>query len=260
MPLRLSIEFMVTKIVWKQEPDKLPKHQFALAAFPGVGNVGKLLVDGVVEGLDSTLLANIYHPDMPPQAKIVDGILTPPHLSIHSVNLVDQHILVIGGEGQPLSTTGQYEVAETILDNATKLGCEYTLVLAGLASEPTCEDVFAICADMELKEIIEKEGGEVSADKPAGGVIGLAGLIASMGPVHGISSGCIVAATIGSSVDTLAAERMRVSLQDWLGVKIPIPIATTEQIADKIEKLMDDYPDAQFPLELEDDNASSLYA
>ena len=44
---------MVTKIVWECELDQAPKHRYTFAAFPGVGNVGKLLVDGLVDGLES---------------------------------------------------------------------------------------------------------------------------------------------------------------------------------------------------------------
>ena len=41
---------------------------------------------------------------------------------------------------------------------------------------------------------------------------------------------------------------------------MPIPIATTEEIADRIERLIGDYPETQFSLDLEDDKASTLYA
>ena len=251
---------MVTKIVWECELDQAPKHRYTFAAFPGVGNVGKLLVDGLVDGLESTPIAKMYHPDMPPQANLIDGLLTPPHLSVNSVNLGEENVLVISGEGQPLTPSGQYEMAESILTMVSEFGCKYALVLAGLSSEPNCEDVFAICADSEMIDLFESGGGEIATEKPSGGVIGLAGLIASMGPIHEVSSGCVVAATIGSSVDIHAAERLRLALQNWLGIKMPIPIATTEEIADRIERLIGDYPETQFSLDLEDDKASTLYA
>jgi proteasome assembly chaperone (PAC2) family protein len=251
---------MVGKIVWDSKRETLPKHRFAFAAFPGVGNVGKLLVDGLADGLDSEKIASLFHPDMPPQANLIDGLLTPPHLSMYSIDLGKEKILTITGEAQPLSTSGQYEMAETILATVADLGCEFLLVLAGLSSEPTCEDVFAICADLKSKELFSKGGGDIATDKPAGGVIGLAGLLASMGPVNGISSGCVVAATIGSSVDIHAGERLRLALQKWLNLKLPIPIATTEAIAERIESLVEKYPDAEMPNDFLSEEPSTLYA
>ena len=259
---------MVTKIVWRDalgdrlvnRPDHLAKHRLAFAAFPGVGNVGKLLTDGLVDGLESTLVAELFHPDLPPQAKMTDGLLTPPHLTLHSINLGNESILVISGEAQPISPSGQFEMAETILATVAELGCEYMVVLAGLSSEPTCEEVYVICADDNIKELFKNGGGEIAVDKPSGGVIGMAGLLASMGPVNAISSGCVVAATIGSSADIHAAERLRLALQNWLDLVMPIPIATTEAIADRIENLIGKYPDAEMPSEFIEEDPSSLYA
>ena len=270
---------MVTRIVWRDaqgerlvsrtgdrpsEPghpsNHLGKHRMAFAAFPGVGNVGKLLIDGLVAGLDSTLVAELFHPDLPPQTKMVDGLLTPPHLTLHSINLGVESILVISGEAQPISPSGQFEMAETILATVGESGCEYMVVLAGLSSEPTCEEVYAICADDKIKELFADGGGDIAVDKPSGGVIGLAGLLASLGPVNGISSGCVVAATIGSSADIHAAERLRLALQKWLDLDIPIPIATTAAIADRIESLIGKYPDAEMPSEFIEEDPSSLYA
>lgn len=251
---------MAVHIDWISGEEVLPQHRFLLAALPGVGNVGKLLVDGLIGGLESKLILRLLHPDMPPQANMVKGRLTPPHLALYDIALAGEHLLVITGEGQPLTPGGQFEMATTILELAATSGCELVMVLAGLASEPACEDVFAVCADDGAAEMLAAGGAEISADRPAGGVIGLAGLLASLGPVQGISSGCAVAATIGSSVDIHAAERLRLSLQKWLGLKLPIPIATTEEIADKIEALMAEHPNAQLPAEMQDDNHSSLYA
>ncbi len=271
---------MVTKIVWRDtqgerlvsrtgelpsdQPEHklnhLGKHRMAFAAFPGVGNVGKLLTDGLVDGLDSTLVAELFHPEMPPQAKMTGGLLTPPHLTMHSISLGEENILVISGEAQPISPCGQFEMAEMILTTVAELGCEYMIVLAGLSSEPTCEEVYAICADDNIKALFADGGGEIAVDRPSGGVIGLAGLLASLGPVNAISSGCVVAATIGSSADIHAAERLRLALQKWLGLALPIPIATTEAIADRIESLIDKYPDAEMPSEFLEEDPSSLYA
>ena len=46
--------------------DGLPQHAALLEAVPGVGNVGKLVVDALVKKHPSTLIARILHPEMPP--------------------------------------------------------------------------------------------------------------------------------------------------------------------------------------------------
>ncbi|MBT3971825.1 MAG: hypothetical protein HOE92_06375 [Euryarchaeota archaeon] len=251
---------MTTKIDWLAGKKELPAHDLFLAALPGVGNVGKLVVDGLAKSPDAKLVARVLHPDMPPQALLTDSRLTPPHLALHLLKLNEKTILLLSGEVQPLSPRGQFEVASELLLQAAKSGCEHVFVLAGLSSEPGVEEVFAICADDAAEEMLSSGGATISTDRPEGGVIGLAGLLSSLGPVYGVSSGCIISTSIGNSVDIHSAERMRLALQNWLNVELPIPITTTEAIAERIEKLMAEYPDSSLGRELLEDNSTSLYA
>nr|MBC8517474.1 PAC2 family protein [Euryarchaeota archaeon] len=72
-----------TRIVWYGGAKKLPKHDLMLHAVPGVGNVGKLVTDSLVNTHDSDLVARLLHPDLPPHATLNEnGILTPPSLDI----------------------------------------------------------------------------------------------------------------------------------------------------------------------------------
>ena len=77
--------------------DSLPEHVALLEAVPGVGNVGKLVVDALVENNPSTLIARILHPDMPPHSTLDnDGLLAPPSMLVHRVMLSDGRYVVTG--------------------------------------------------------------------------------------------------------------------------------------------------------------------
>ena len=98
--------------------DSLPEHVALLEAVPGVGNVGKLVVDALVENNPSTLIARILHPDMPPHSTLdEDGLLAPPSMLVHRVMLSDgRYVVTVTGELQPMTATGQHEVAQAILE------------------------------------------------------------------------------------------------------------------------------------------------
>ena len=71
-----------TKIHWLVG-DSLPEHASMLEAVPGVGNVGKLVVDSLVEKHPSRTLAWILHPDFPPHSTLdSDSLLAPPRIRI----------------------------------------------------------------------------------------------------------------------------------------------------------------------------------
>ena len=55
---------------------------------------------------------------------------------------------------------------------------------------------------------LESQGVDVRRDEPSAGAMGMAALMASMGPIYGINSALTIATTIGSSADTLASDRL----------------------------------------------------
>ena len=97
--------------------DGLPEHSAILEAVPGVGNVGKVLVDSLISKHPSRTLGWILNHDLPPHSTLDEnGLLRPPRLEISSVMLPDgKTIVTISGELQPMTPGGQHEVAEAIL-------------------------------------------------------------------------------------------------------------------------------------------------
>ena len=73
---------MKTKFHWIVG-NGLPEHSAIIEAVPGVGNVGKILVDALVEKHPSRTIGWILHPDFPPHATLSnEGLLAPPRLEI----------------------------------------------------------------------------------------------------------------------------------------------------------------------------------
>ena len=142
---------MSTTIHWEVEKS-LPEHQLMIAAVPGIGNVGKLMVDTLNEQHESSLIARILHPDMPPHSTLEGGLLTPPHLSVHSVSLDNaQTAITITGNGQPMTPRGQHELAVSILELASASNTPLLLVLAGLSGQPGDDNIHLTCSSQALQ-------------------------------------------------------------------------------------------------------------
>ena len=142
--------------------------------------MGKLVVDGLVASYDSKMVARVLHPDMPPHATLdSEGLLRPPHLSIHSVNIGSQTVLCICSDAQPTTAAGQYEVAESILDFIKEHSDSRLYVLAGLAMDPEAQGIHIVCSEEGTMESMEEHGIEVRTGQPESGMIGLAGLLVS---------------------------------------------------------------------------------
>ncbi|MEE3082691.1 MAG: PAC2 family protein [Candidatus Thermoplasmatota archaeon] len=249
---------MSVQVHWN-EGDSLPKHRMMLAAVPGVGNVGKLVLDTMVEHYDSRLLAKIIHPDLPPHATMSsEGLLTPPHLAVHAIEVGGGEIIAITGTGQPMTPRGQHELAEAILKMA-KESSEMLLILAGLSADPGDEGIHITCADSSVRDSLQELGINISSEQPAGGMLGLAGLLVSLAPMYGVPSAACMSETIGTSVDIQAADRLakRISIDFELGLELPID--NTSDTAARLFAMMEGREVAGIDIS-EDDTPSGFYA
>jgi proteasome assembly chaperone (PAC2) family protein len=233
------------RIVWYGGAKKFPKNDLMLHAVPGVGNVGKLVTDSLVNTHDSTLVARILHPDLPPHATLNDG----------------NNILTLSSNFQPLTPAGQYEVASSLLECCKEAKVGRLLILAGLSSEPGNDAVHVVCASEDDVKSITEMGIEVSKEHPAAGIIGMTGMVSSLAPTFNQPSACVIAATVGTSADSVAADRMVAFLKDSFNLDLGLELNNTKATAEKLMAFFDLDEIAEMPLDFENaDPDAGFYA
>jgi len=249
-----------TRIHWL-EGNSIPMDCMFLEAVPGVGNVGKILVDGLIEKHPSRTIGWILHPDFPPHATLSDeGLIEPPRLNIESVMLPSgEQIFIVTGTMQPMTASGQYEVAEAILELVGESGASRFLVLAGLSAEPEHRSIYVVCSDRSFRNSLEKEDIPVSRDQPKGGMIGVAGMVLSLSTMVGVPTLGVIAETMGASTDILAADRMAKWIEQAFEVNFDLDLDTTRETAARLiesigaEETIEDY------LGMDEAEASDFY-
>ncbi len=251
-------------MTWHNGAEELPESDWLFHAVPGVGNVGKLVVDSLVNKHDGKLIGRILHPDLPPHATLdSDGLLTPPCLEIHTVTLPSsQSVVTLSSNFQPLSPAGQYEVASFLLQASKDAGIGRLLILAGLLAEPGSETVHVVCPSKEDSEAMEKIGLEVSNEHPSAGIIGMTGLVSSLAPTFGQAATCVIAETVGTSVDTVAADRMVAFLNDSFELNLGLELDNTKETAEKLRAFFDLDEIAELPPEFDksEPDSQAFYA
>ena len=229
-----------TRIHWLVG-EGIPEHVAMLEAVPGVGNVGKIVVDSLVDKHPSRTIGWILHPDFPPHSTLDgNGFVSPPRININSILLPDgRTIITVGGPLQPMTAAGQYEVSEAILEMASESGTPQLLVLAGLAAGTDDREIHVICADAEVRKNLEANDIPVSKEHPKAGMIGIAGLLISLSPLYGVPAIGLVAETIGSSTDVLAADRLASWIEAGLDLPLDLDLDSTEETARKLMETME---------------------
>ena len=226
-----------TEIHWMNGANSLPEQMVFIEALPGVGNVGKIIVDALIEEHESECLAWLMHPDFPPHSTMKDGLLHPPRIEIHQVLLpMGLPVIVLTGDSQPLTPTGQYELADKILKMLDKADAELLLILVGLQADVEEQSIHLVCSDIDTRDAFAERGVIASTTAPEAGMIGMAGLLAGMAPLRSVPAACAVAETLGSTVDVIAGQRLASWVEEKLGIALEISIDTTESTAERIRR------------------------
>jgi proteasome assembly chaperone (PAC2) family protein len=159
-----------------------------------------------------------------------------------------------------MTAPGQFEIAEAIIGLASVSGTSRLLVLAGLAAEPDCRSIYAVCSDRGFRKTLEKEDIVVSKDQPKGGMIGVAGMVLSLSATLGVPSLGVIAETVGASSDVLAADRMAKWIEQAFEVPLDLDLDTTRETASKLmEQIGGDGPIEDYLAMGETEASSDFY-
>src|SRR4030042_3292375 len=132
------MEQIVIKYINKKPKLKNP---LFIEGLPGIGNVGKVAVEHIIESIKATKFAEPYSKDLPPQVFInTDGTVKLVNNEFYfwkAKKRTQRDLVLLTGDYQALSAGGQYELAETILNVVESLGVRelYTLGGYGLGYE-----------------------------------------------------------------------------------------------------------------------------
>ena len=230
---------MSTILHWIEE-EGFTENATVIVAVPGVGNVGKLVIETLNRIEGTNLIARILHPDLPPHSVMHEGLLVPPHLSVHRVPMDSgKDVLTITGNGQPMTPRGQHEVAETILKLSKDSKAPLVLVLAGLSANPGEDQIHLTCSSNDVLDSLTNRGVVVSVEQPSGGMLGLAGLVVSLAPLHEVQSAAYCAETVGLSVDVVTADRLANRMSEDFDMGLDLSIDNTSETAARLLERMD---------------------
>ena len=223
---------------------------------PGVGHVGKLVAEHLIEETDSTLLSRIFSEHLPPQVGIDEsGVATLAHAEVYAVPVEGRDLVVLTGDHQPGDNTGQYRLAAAFLDEAERLGADTVYSLGGVPTGELIEEysVLGAVADEALVEDLEAAGVEFRSEEPTGGIVGTSGLLLGLGRRRNLDVACLMGETSGYLVDPKSARAVLNVLQERLD--FDISVEALDERADEMEEVVNrlqDMEEAQSPSGEED--------
>jgi uncharacterized protein (TIGR00162 family) len=177
----------------------------------------------------------VYADEFPPQVSIDDeGVAELVCAEFHAVETDGQDVLVLTGDHQAGSNAGHYHLTESFLDIATAMGVERLFALGGVPTGELIEEyhVLGAVTDADLKPDLKAEGVEFREDEPAGGIVGVSGLLLGLGGRRGLDATCLMGETSGYLVDPKSARAVLEVLESAIGFDIDY-----ESLEDRAEEM-----------------------
>ncbi|WP_265110437.1 proteasome assembly chaperone family protein [Halosolutus halophilus] len=208
---------------------------------PGVGHVGTLAVEHLLEELEaeSTLVRRVYSREFPPQVSVEDGVSELTCAEIYAVSVPDgRDMLLLTGDHQAQTNEGHYLLTDAFLDIAAEFGATVAYALGGVPTGELIEEYAVVGAvnDESLLETHEDAGVEFREDEPAGGIVGVSGLLLGLGERRGFDGVCLMGETSGYLVDPKSARAVLEVLEAVLGFELDYE--TLDERADEMEEVV----------------------
>jgi hypothetical protein len=220
---------------------KKPKlnNPILIEGLPGIGNVGKLAVEHLIEMVNAKKFAELYSKDFPPQVFInTDGTIKLVNNEFYywkEKKKKQNDLVLLTGDYQGLSSQGQYELVESILNVIEEIGVKqmYTLGGYGLGHEIRNPKVLFATTDKNLVKTIKKYGAVFKKNEPGGGIIGASGLLLGLGKIRGLQGTCFMGETPGYLVDPKSAKAVLKILTKITNIEVDL--SRLEEKAKEIE-------------------------
>ena len=196
-----------------------------IEALPGLGHVGKLAADHMIDELGATKFAEIHSPTFPPQVIVKDeGIIENMFNELYYLRDVGEDnldLIILVGNTQALSPEGQYLVCKDILEYVSAFGIDRIFTLGGMVTSPQPVEnpkVFGAATNEANIELLKEAEIEIRSND--GGIVGASGLFLGLGARKGIQGSCLMGETPGYFIDAEAAEALLKKLTLLLNFEI----------------------------------------
>ena len=175
------------------------KNPILIEGLPGIGNVGKIAIDYIIENVKPTLIYQLHSHSFPHSVFLTEeNTIELPSVKIYKHKGADRDILLLGGDVQPLDEVSSYEFCEQVLNFAEKVGCKEIITLGGIGMPNPVKEpkVFgAVTSKIALKKYSKYKNIDFKINQKIEAIVGATGLLLGLANLRGIEGVSLLAET-----------------------------------------------------------------
>ena len=243
MEERNEVNVIIMKeTIIKTIKDVEAKNVVFIEGLPGIGLIGKLAAEHLIQEIDAEKIAEIYSPHFPHQALIKEDAsvrMMKNKLYYGKKNDMDFIILVGDTQPSPSNSFGHYEIVTKILDYIKKFDVSLMFTLGGYSTGGEVVEHPRVLGAVTHPELVEdyKETNITFRDDSGAAIVGASGLLLAMGRQDGIKGMCLLGESPGYMyIDAKAAKSVLEVLSQILDLEIDM--TALEERAEETESLI----------------------
>ena len=220
-----------------KDPDL--KNPVLIEGLPGVGHVGKLVAEHLIEELKAEKVMEVYSPHLPPQVIVLDdGTVKQVRNELYAHRGEDRDLLILVGDYQSATNEGHYDLSGAFLDLCEEFGVERIYTLGGYGTGQFVDkpQVLGAANSLDLVEEMKGRGVVFQENEPGGGIVGVSGLLLGLGRLRDIDAVCLMGTTSGYLVDPKSAQEVLRILSTALDIEVDMQ--ALEERAKEMERIV----------------------
>ncbi|MCJ7761578.1 PAC2 family protein [Candidatus Bathyarchaeota archaeon] len=183
-----------------------------IQGLPGLGFVGKIVVDFLIDQLKPTKFAELYSPNIAlPDGDVgvtveLDSTFTLPKYEFYAYTNNKPHVILLTGDTQP-NPWGQYNIAKSVLDFVEGFKCRTVVAVGGYALQRReMEIVYAVGSEPSIVSDLKEKFNVQPAQ--SGMIKGAFGVTLGLGKGRNLKCLGLLGATVGTYPDLRASRNV----------------------------------------------------
>ena len=174
------------------------KSPILVEGLPGIGNVGKIALDYIVENIGAKRIFEISSNTFPHSVFITeDNLVELPTISVFHKRVKGKDFLFLCGDIQPTDEIASYDFAHFILDHVSGYGTREVVTLGGIALNTVPPKPKVFCTGNDRKYITSFPNVETKLYGVIGPIVGVSGLLLGLASQKKMSAATLLAETLG---------------------------------------------------------------
>jgi hypothetical protein len=240
------------------------KNAILIEGLPGIGNIGKLVVDFLIDELDAKDAFEFYSYDMPNMVFVnEDNLIEMAKIKVYIKKTKGRKpdILLLGGDTQPTENRASHEFANSIVNFAQKNNVKEIITIGGIGLQKEIKRPKVYCTSHSQKILkdYKKFKFNTNISGVVGPIFGASGLIVGIAGEKGINAAALLAETKNNPLNlgVKGAKEIIKKLNKKLNLNIDIKKLNSE--SKKIEKQLKENLEEIHRIKMSEEKTDTTY-